>query len=73
MFVGETGVGRTVQRTCEAMLEAGISDPYDINRIRELGVIDLPTIQKKLNLHLTLPIQLLAWLKIKSSLKKCLH
>ena len=27
MFVGETGVTRVVQRTCEAMKEAGISDP----------------------------------------------
>ena len=27
MFVGETGIGRTLQRTCEAMKEAGIEDP----------------------------------------------
>ena len=27
MFVGETGISRVVQRTCEAMKEAGISDP----------------------------------------------
>ncbi|MGP6088983.1 benzoyl-CoA 2,3-epoxidase subunit BoxB [Antarctobacter jejuensis] len=58
MFVGETGVGRTIQATCEAMKKAGISDPYDINKIRELGVIDLPTIQKKLNLHYTLSLDL---------------
>ncbi len=58
MFVGETGVGRTIQRTCEAMNEAGISDPTDIDRIRALGVIDLPTIQKKLNLHYTLSLDL---------------
>ncbi|NOX41396.1 MAG: benzoyl-CoA 2,3-epoxidase subunit BoxB [Alphaproteobacteria bacterium] len=58
MFVGETGVGRTIQRTCEAMNEAGISDPYDIDKIRALGVIDLPTIQKKLNLHYTLSLDL---------------
>jgi len=58
MFVGETGVGRTVQKTCEAMKEAGIDDPYDIARIRELGVIDLPTIQKKLNLHYSLSLDL---------------
>src|ERR1700743_3783781 len=30
MFVGETGVGRVIQRTCEAMKEAGIDDPHDI-------------------------------------------
>lgn len=58
MFVGETGVGRTVQRTCEAMNEAGITDPYDIEAIRALGVIDLPTIQKKANLHISLSLDL---------------
>jgi benzoyl-CoA 2,3-dioxygenase component B len=58
MFVGETGVGRTIQRTCDAMNQAGITDPYDIHKVRELGVIDLPTIQKKLNLHYTLSLDL---------------
>ncbi len=58
MFVGETGVGRTIERTCEAMKAAGIEDPYDIERVRALGVIDLPTIQKKLNLHYTLSLDL---------------
>ena len=58
MFVGETGVGRIVQRTCEAMKAAGIEDPYDIERVRSLGVIDLPTIQKKANLHFSLTLDL---------------
>ncbi len=58
MFVGETGVGRVVQRTAEAMKEAGISDPYDVGKVRDLGVIDLPTVQKKLNLHYTLSLDL---------------
>jgi benzoyl-CoA 2,3-dioxygenase component B len=58
MFVGETGVGRVIERTCAAMKAAGIDDPFDIQRIRELGVIDLPTIQKKLNLHYTLSLDL---------------
>jgi benzoyl-CoA 2,3-dioxygenase component B len=58
MFVGETGVGRIIQRTCEAMNEAGITDPYDIEKVRALGVIDLPTMQKKLNLHYTLSLDL---------------
>ncbi len=58
MFVGETGVGRVIQRTCEAMKQAGIEDPYDIQAVRALGVIDLPTIQKKLNLHYTLSLDL---------------
>jgi benzoyl-CoA 2,3-dioxygenase component B len=58
MFVGETGIGRTIQRTCEAMKAAGIEDPNDISKIRALGVIDLPTIQKKLNLHYSLSLDL---------------
>ena len=58
MFVGETGVGRVIQRTCQAMKEAGIEDPYETDKIRALGVIDLPTIQKKLNLHYTLSLDL---------------
>lgn len=58
MFVGETGVARVVQRTVDAMKSAGIEDPYDIDAIRSLGVIDLPTIQKKLNLHYTLSLDL---------------
>ncbi|MEZ5932094.1 MAG: benzoyl-CoA 2,3-epoxidase subunit BoxB [Alphaproteobacteria bacterium] len=58
MFVGETGVGRTIERTCQVMKENGIEDPYDVDRIRNLGVIDLPTIQKKLNLHYTLSLDL---------------
>ena len=58
MFVGETGVARVVQRTCQAMRDAGIEDPYDVGRIRALGVIDLPTIQRKANLHFSLTLDL---------------
>jgi benzoyl-CoA 2,3-epoxidase subunit B len=58
MFVGESGVGRVLQRTCEAMKQAGIEDPNDIARVRTLGVVDLPTIQKKLNLHYSLTLDL---------------
>jgi benzoyl-CoA 2,3-dioxygenase component B len=58
MFVGETGVTRVVQKTCEAMKEAGIDDPNDIEKVRKLGVIDLPTIQKKLNMHCSLSLDL---------------
>lgn len=58
MFVGETGVARVIQRTAEAMKAAGIDDPYDIERVRALGVIDLPTIQKKANLHFSLTLDL---------------
>ena len=58
MFVGGTGITRVVQRTCEAMREAGISDPNEITRVRAFGVIDLPTIQKKLHLHYSLSLDL---------------
>ena len=58
MFVGETGVSRTIQRTCEAMNAAGITDPYDVAKIRDMVVIDLPLIQKKLNMHYTLSLDL---------------
>ncbi len=58
MFVGETGVTRVIQATCEAMKKAGITDPYDIEKVRKLGVIDLPTIQKKANLHFSLTLDL---------------
>ena len=58
MFVGDSGISRTIQRTCEAMRAAGIADPFAVARVRALGVIDLPTIQKKLNLHFSLTLDL---------------
>lgn len=58
MFVGETGVARVLERTCSAMKEAGITDPNDVEAVRALGVIDLPTIQKKANLHFSLTLDL---------------
>ncbi len=58
MFVGETGVSRVIERTCEAMKAAGITDPNDKAAIRKLGVIDLPTVQKKANLHFSLSLDL---------------
>ncbi len=58
MFVGRTGVERIVQRTCEVMNEQGIEDPYDIEAARKFGVIDLPTIQKKINFHISVTLDL---------------
>jgi benzoyl-CoA 2,3-dioxygenase component B len=58
MFVGETGVSRILQRTCDAMKQAGIEDPNEIEKVRALGVIDLPTMQKKMNLHYSLSLDL---------------
>jgi benzoyl-CoA 2,3-epoxidase subunit B len=40
------------------MKAAGVEDASDVARVRALGVIDLPTIQKKLNLHYSLSLDL---------------
>jgi benzoyl-CoA 2,3-epoxidase subunit B len=40
------------------MRDAGIDDPTDIERVRALGVIDLPTLQRKANLHFSLTLDL---------------
>jgi len=58
MFIGQSGVGRIIERTCAAMRAGGIEDPEDIERVRALGVIDLPTIQKRANLHFSLTLDL---------------
>ena len=58
MFVGYTGVKRVVEATARAMSEAGVNDPYDVEAVRGLGVIDLPTIQRKTNLHYSLTLDL---------------
>ncbi|HKW31677.1 MAG TPA: benzoyl-CoA 2,3-epoxidase subunit BoxB [Candidatus Acidoferrum sp.] len=55
MFVGETGVSRIIQRTCEVMKENKVEDPSDV---RALGVIDLQTIQKYLNFHYSVTLDL---------------
>src|SRR5579884_1044519 len=58
MFVGQSGVGRIIEATCSAMRAAGLDDPYDVDRVRSLGVIDLPTLQKRANLHFSLTLDL---------------
>ncbi len=55
MFVGETGVGRVVDRTAFIMAESKKDHPDDL---RKLGVIDLPTMQKYLNLWFSLSLDL---------------
>jgi benzoyl-CoA 2,3-dioxygenase component B len=55
MFVGESGVSRVIQRTCAVMKETGLEDPAELRR---LGVIDLPTIQRYLNFHYSVTIDL---------------
>jgi benzoyl-CoA 2,3-epoxidase subunit B len=53
MFVGETGVGRIIEKTCQVMVAAGISDPGDVAAVRALGAIDLPLLQRKANFHIS--------------------
>jgi benzoyl-CoA 2,3-dioxygenase component B len=55
MFVGESGVSRVVQRTCQAMNELKTDDPA---KLRAAGVIDLPTIQRYVNFHFSVTIDL---------------
>jgi benzoyl-CoA 2,3-dioxygenase component B len=55
MFVGESGVSRVLQRTCEVMKTKGIDDPA---QVRAAGVIDLPTVQRYLNFHYSVTIDL---------------
>src|SRR6185369_6637854 len=55
MFVGESGVSRVIQRTCEVMKQHGIEDPAEVRRH---GVIDLPTLQRYLNFHYSVTIDL---------------
>src|SRR5256886_5510700 len=55
MFVGETGVMRIIQRTCEVMRELRTDDP---ERLRAAGVIDLPTLQRFLNFHYSVSLDL---------------
>jgi benzoyl-CoA 2,3-dioxygenase component B len=55
LFVGETGVARIIQRTVDVMKEHKTDDP---EKLRKLGVIDLPTIQRYLNFHFSVTLDL---------------
>src|SRR5262249_26592215 len=55
MFVGESGIMRMLQRTCEAMVQHKTHDPATL---RSLGVIDLPTMQRYLNFHYSVTLDL---------------
>ncbi|HKB25442.1 MAG TPA: benzoyl-CoA 2,3-epoxidase subunit BoxB [Methylomirabilota bacterium] len=52
MFVGETGIGRVVQRACQLMREHKTDD------VRRHGGIDLPTLQRYLNFHYSVSLDL---------------
>jgi len=55
MFVGESGIARILQRTAEVMAKHGVRDPADVRRH---GVIDLPTLQRYLNFHYSVTLDL---------------
>jgi len=55
MFVGESGVARVIQRTVDLMRQHGVEDP---EQVRALGVIDLQTIQRYLNFHFSVTVDL---------------
>ncbi|MBM3555456.1 MAG: benzoyl-CoA 2,3-epoxidase subunit BoxB, partial [Alphaproteobacteria bacterium] len=52
MFVGETGVGRTVERACQLMKQ------HDTDDLRKVGGISLALIQKYLNFHFSVTLDL---------------
>ncbi|MCU1385789.1 MAG: Benzoyl-CoA oxygenase component, partial [Acidobacteria bacterium] len=53
MFVGETGIARILERTCQLMKQAGFSED-----VRKVGGIDIATIQKHLNQWFSLSLDL---------------
>ncbi len=55
MFVGESGVSRVLQRTCDVMNQLKTDDPV---KVRAAGAIDLATIQRYLNFHYSVTIDL---------------
>ncbi len=55
MFVGETGIMRVAQRTCEVMNEV---QSEDLTAVRGGGAVDLDTIQKYINLHFSVSLDL---------------
>jgi benzoyl-CoA 2,3-dioxygenase component B len=55
LFVGESGIARILARTAEVMKEKRTEDP-DV--LRAAGVIDIPTIQRYLNFHFSVTLDL---------------
>jgi benzoyl-CoA 2,3-dioxygenase component B len=55
MFVGRSGISRIVQRTAQVMRENKVEDPA---AVRALGVIDLETIQRYINFHFSVTVDL---------------
>jgi benzoyl-CoA 2,3-dioxygenase component B len=55
MFIGESGVARVLQRTCEVMRERNLTDA---SQVRTQGVIDLDTLQRFVNFHYSVTLDL---------------
>ncbi len=55
MFVGESGISRIISRTVNAMNELKTDD---VGKLRAAGVIDLPTIQRYINFHYSVTVDL---------------
>ena len=55
MFVGETGIGRIVLRTCQAMNRLNSDNPQ---KVQTAGAIDLPTLQRFINSHYSVSLDL---------------
>ena len=55
MFVGESGVARVLQRTCEVMCERNLTD---VSAVRAQGLIDLDTLQRFVNFHYSVTLDL---------------
>jgi benzoyl-CoA 2,3-dioxygenase component B len=53
MFVGETGIARILERTCQLMRKAGFSED-----VRRVGGIEIPLVQKHLNQWFSLSLDL---------------
>ena len=55
MFVGESGISRVLARTAQVMNELKTDD---VQKLRAAGVVDLPTIQRYVNFHYSVTIDL---------------
>ncbi len=55
MFIGESGIARVLQRTCDVMSQHKLTDP---TQVRAHGVIDLETLQRFVNFHYSVTLDL---------------
>ncbi len=55
MFVGESGISRIISRTAQMMNERKTDD---VKTLRAAGVIDLPTLQRYINFHFSVTVDL---------------